>query len=168
VKRIAALLALALLSCRTDVGDTYLADVDLTDMKEVERLGILMSPEERYAFATYVIEHNVSSANYCGRPLVSRRGQGPATIQEAIEMTQIRQARDAAADSIEGDTSGSRDQVIRQWDDLISRRDLLMERQILLRAHNASVAEHRSIRAKIADLDSQLLELRPKYLSAGS
>lgn len=169
MQRMSVFLSFALLGCTSDVGNTRLADVDLSDMRVVQRLKSQMDPEERQAFATYMVEHYVSSEKFCGRPLVGAQGQKPATIRDAIEMTRFRQRQDYAAIP---DDSGIREEpIVRQWDDLISRRDLLIDRQTLLSAENGKSArdnrELKSIRDNIADLDRQLLDLRSRYLAAG-
>jgi len=170
MRRASIILALALFGCAADVGDIRLADVDLSDAKVVERLSRRMDPDERQAFTTYVVAHFASSASFCGRPLVGPQGQEPVTIREAIELTRFRQAQQPVGGDLLA-VSTREDQIIRQWHDLISKRDLLIDRQTLLRAQNGASAERlsewKSIQVEMADLDRQLLELKPQFLAAG-
>jgi hypothetical protein len=163
------LLILTTLGCTSDVERLPLAEVDLTDMRVVARLQSQMKPEDRRIFATYILEHRIASAGYCGRPLRGSRGEPPVTIGDALDMTRLRLAEYSAPQNTRVPVNMADDAVSR-WAELIARRDLLIDSQTLLRArHGKSVerrSEWKSIQVQMAAVESELLALRPQYLSA--
>jgi hypothetical protein len=91
--RATILLSLFLAACGQEVQDLRLAEVDLSNMTMVQRLGQRLGPADRAAFTTYVAIHAASPGRSCGLRLGGRNGKEPETIGEAIQVMHIRTAQ---------------------------------------------------------------------------
>lgn len=123
-------------ACSTDVRSTRLADVDLSDMAVVQSLGQRLAADQRAAFSNYVWQHRISSAGFCGNPLVDHQGRDPLTIGEAIDLT-------IARDREEAQRIANKPQWAYRWEELTRERDRLMDRQGLMLAQHGPGAQER-------------------------
>lgn len=88
------IVSLALAACGGDVRDTKIADIDLTNITEVQKVANKLEPDERAAFGLYVINRTVGSIVMPGQEIVRADGKAPETVREAIALAKVRKAND--------------------------------------------------------------------------
>lgn len=160
------LIGLSLAGCVSDVRDTMLSEVDLTNSRTLSQVAQELTPTERALLGTYVVRHLASSASFCGQPLTGADGKEPATIGQAIALTQARDAAEkkALAQLRAPRTGGS--SAKERWAYLISDRDRIISRQSVLRlqfgASALQRADWKESEKEIAALDRELKALKSK------
>ncbi|MXO59989.1 hypothetical protein GRI89_10600 [Altererythrobacter salegens] len=165
VRALIPLACMMLLSCAPDARSIKLTDVDLSDMDTVQGIRSQLSANDGAIFANYVVKHSLTSASFCGHPLVDPNGYPPKTVGEAIELTIVRDAEDRAERIAARRPKNSWELKQERWDDLVSERDMLIDSQSMLLAKHGSEAERlpewKSIEARKVDLESRLREMKP-------
>jgi hypothetical protein len=137
-------LATLLVGCGGDVRDTKIADIDLTNMAEVQKVANKLEPDERAAFGLYVMNRTVGSMIMPGQEIVRADGKAPITVREAIALAKVRKAKQ--------DKRGK----------LMSERNALVERHNALMPDDGSglrdsdKAEWESLEKQIAEYDAKL------------
>jgi hypothetical protein len=141
---LAICLAIALTGCGGDVRDTKIADIDLTNMAEVQKVANKLEPDERAAFGLYVMNRTVGSMIMPGQEIVRADGKAPETVREAIALAKVRKAK--------RDKRGK----------LMSERNALVERHNALMPDDGSglleadKAEWERLEKQIAEYDAKL------------
>ena len=152
--------------CGSDPRGTKLANVDLGDPETIQRIRIHLSANDRGAFNDYVFRHYAASRTFCGRALIRPDGKSPETIGEAIDLTLARDAEERQARNEASRPSHPRELAKKQWDDLTSERDMLIDAQSSLREKHGSSAERlsewASTNARLTDLNRRLIALKPQ------
>ena len=151
--------------CAPQGREIALADVNLSNMETVGKIRAQLAPQEKVAFANYVVRHHVKSANFCGQPLVGANGKAPVTIGDAVDLSIIRDAAERLALAEAQKPKHPRQLIKEEWDSLISARDILMDSQSRLRIeHGEKAARHaewKSLEVKMAAIDRKLVEMKP-------
>jgi hypothetical protein len=146
VRPLAFALILTLAACSGDVRDTKIADIDLTNMSEVQKVTNRLEPDERAAFGLYVMNRTVGSIVMPGKEIVRTDGKAPETVREAIALAKVRKAQQ--------DKRGA----------LMKERNALVERHNALMSNDgsglseANKAEWDRLEKQIADYDAKLKE----------
>lgn len=151
--------------CAPQGRDIPLADVDLRNMQTVTTIRAQLVPQERIAFANYVVRHHARSDNFCGDPLMSANGKPPATIGEAVDLSIVRDAAERQA-LIEANKPKHPNQLAKEeWDRLTSARDVLMDAQSRLSMEFGDKAERRpewkSLSAEMTEINKKLVVMKP-------
>ena len=166
--RLPLLFALLLCSCGSDVRNVPLSDIDLSDMNAVRQIGRSLSPPERSALITYAATHNSASSRDCGHGPVGHGAVVPKTIGQAIAIT-LAQAAIGRSVPAGYESPSVRTQVGEQQDDLILRRDVIVDREsTLLADHGAAakkLAEWQALESKRANYTMRLAALRSRKIS---
>ncbi len=82
ILHISVILSIFLTTCRQDVRDLRLVELDLSEVTVVEEIGRELGDEDRRAFTTYVAVHG-PSGRLCG-DMLSRGSKQPQTIGDAV------------------------------------------------------------------------------------
>lgn len=143
------LAALALTSCMTPSRDVALGGLDLNDPRVLQRLQSGLTPTERGAFAVYALRHWPSSRYFCGEALVDSSGRIPKTVGEAIAQTLAREEADAAAKRARERPVDPVEQMLRNRNEALTRRDLIIARQNVAQMQ-PDTSKNRAERAAIA------------------
>lgn len=156
------LAALALTSCMTPSRDVTLGGLDLNDPQVLERLQSGLTPAERGAFAVYALRHWPSSRYFCGEALVDSSGRMPKTVGEAVAQTLAREEADAAAKRARERPLGRIEQMLRDRNEALSRRDVIIARQNVARMqpdNNKSRAERAAIADELDEIERLIRKL---------
>lgn len=161
-----------LAGCSPQARDIALADVDLRNMQTVSAIRAQLAPREQIAFANFVVRHHISSANFCGQPLVGSGGQSPATVGEAVDLAMRRDAAEQQALVEASKPKHPRQRAKEEWDNLIIARDILLDSQSRLRMEHGDKALRRSdflsLTTKMAEIDQKLVAVKPIVFGSGS
>ncbi|MFN3619714.1 hypothetical protein [Sphingorhabdus sp.] len=161
-----------LAGCAPQARDIALTDVDLRDMEAVAAIRAQLLPHERAAFASFLVRHHISSANFCGQPLISTHGRAPETIGEAVDLAIDRDAAEAKALAEANKPKHPRHRAKEEWDNLITARDILMDSQSRLRIEHGEKAlrrsEWKSLSTKMAEIDRKLVSMKEKVYGPDS
>ena len=91
--RIAILFLVFLTSCRQDVRDLRLTEVDLANAAVIKQIGQELGPAEHAAFRTYLAVHGPSSPGTCGHKSSGHGEREPQTVGDAIALMQTGTAK---------------------------------------------------------------------------
>lgn len=169
----AVFLFVALLAgCAPQARDITLADVDLRNMQIVGAIRAGLEPEERIAFANYIVRHHARSANFCGQPLMAVNGKEPTTIGEAVDLSILRDAAERLA-LIESKKPKHPLQLAKdEWDRLISARDIMIDSQSRLRMEHGDKAvrrpEWKLLESRMAQINEKLVAMKPAVFGAAT
>lgn len=154
-----------LAGCAPQARDIALADVDLRDMQAVAAIRAQLQPQERAAFANFIVRHHISAANFCGHPLINASGRAPETIGEAVDLAMVRDAAEARALAEASQPKHPRQSAKEEWDNLITARDIMMDSQSRLRIEHGEKVVSRSewitLTKKMAEIDRKLVAMKP-------
>lgn len=165
------LFVLLLGGSRPDVRDIALAEVDLGDVQAVQSIRSQLGADDARAFASFVARHHVESANFCGRPPLMRSGRLPETVGDAIDLAAQRDAMDRAALRLAQAPKHPRQLAREEWDRLIRDRDMKLDALARLQSQYGKAAVRRAdwapLQEKLADIDRQLVAMKPYLFGSG-
>ena len=169
--RAVLLFAVLLGGCAPSARDVAIADLDLGDMQTVQAIRNKLSEQEGRAFASYIVRHHVKSAKFCGRPLLRSDGKEPETVGEAVDLAMRRDALELGAQMAVWAPKHPRELARQAWDDLIRDRDIKIDAQARLRMQYGDGAIHqpewKSLEASLAEIDRQLVSMKPTVFGSG-
>lgn len=154
------LLAIGLGACAPDPLAMTLAEIDFTDMEEVQEIRQDLRAEDRPVFSTFIVKHVATSSSFCGETLVTEDGKLPQTLGEALALTVLREEREGRERLAAERPLPATELARRDMETLSMRRELLAAKMGELRARFGSEAEQKpewtAVTDQIADLDRQI------------
>lgn len=166
------LFVLLLGGCAPGARDLALSELNLRDMQQIQAIRQQLGPQDGRAFADYVTRHHVTSANYCGRPLMDAHGKAPETVGEAIDLAMRRDALELQALLASTAPKHPRQLAREAWDSLIRDRDIKVDARAQLHALFGEQASRRpewaSLDAQLAEIDQKLVAMKPAVFGPGS
>lgn len=168
--RFILLFVVVLGGCAPSARDIALSDLNLRDMQQIQTIRNQLGPQDGRAFANYVMRHHVTSANYCGRPLLSAHGQPPETVGEAIDLAMRRDALELKAVLAATAPKHPRQLARAEWDSLIRDRDMKVDARARLHDQFGERASRRpewaSLEIQLAEIDRKLVAMKPLVFGA--
>ena len=170
--RAVLLFILMLGGCSPGARDIALSELNFRDMQQIQTIRQQLGPQDGRAFANYVLRHHVTSANYCGRPLMGADGKAPETVGEAIDLAMQRDALELQA-LLASAAPKHPSQLAREaWDNLIRDRDIKVDARAQLHDRFGEQASRRpewaSLEAQLAEIDRKLVAMKPQVFGSGS
>ena len=129
---LALIALLAACGSAQNVRQIPIANLDLSNMKVVTDIQSQLPTAQRPALATYALLHWPGSKAFCGHRLSDKSGHEPSTVGEAIDLTLLREAQNAARpDTLlpepERNLVHALERLESQRDSLVVQRDVALQ-----------------------------------------